>query len=54
VRKKRQRIGRNPKTGVEVPIFPRRVAVFKASAIIKRKIQNNSKSDTRNETTGPN
>jgi integration host factor subunit alpha len=39
VRKKRQRIGRNPKTGVEVPIFPRRVAVFKASAIIKRKIQ---------------
>jgi integration host factor subunit alpha len=54
VRNKRQRIGRNPKTGVEVPIFPRRVLVFKASAIIKRKIQNNSKSDTRNETTGPN
>src|SRR5260370_21146656 len=54
VRNKRQRIGRNPKTGVEVPIFPRRVAVFKASAIIKRKIQNDSKSDTRNETTGPN
>jgi integration host factor subunit alpha len=54
VRKKRQRIGRNPKTGVEVPIFPRRVAVFKASAIMKRKIQSNSKSDTRNETTEPN
>jgi integration host factor subunit alpha len=54
VRNKRQRIGRNPKTGVEVPIFPRRVLVFKASAIIKRKIQNNSKSDTRNEATGPN
>jgi integration host factor subunit alpha len=41
VREKGQRIGRNPKTGVEVPIFPRRVAVFKASAIMKRKIQNN-------------
>jgi integration host factor subunit alpha len=54
VRKKRQRTGRNPKTGVEVPILPRRVAVFKASAIVKRKIQNNRKSDTRNETTGPN
>jgi integration host factor subunit alpha len=54
VRNKRQRIGRNPKTGVEVPIFSRRVAVFRPSAIIKREIQNNSKSDTRNETTGPN
>jgi integration host factor subunit alpha len=54
VRKKGQRIGRNPKTGVEVPIVPRRVAVFKASAILKRKIQNNSKSDARNDPTGPN
>jgi integration host factor subunit alpha len=42
VRKTRQRIGRNPKTGIEVPIFPRRVAVFKASTIIKRKIQNDT------------
>src|ERR1700722_7165410 len=48
VREKSQRIGRNPKTGVEVPIFPRRVAVFKASAIMKRKIQNN-KSDAPDE-----
>lgn len=54
VRKKGQRVGRNPKTGVEVPIVPRRVAVFKASAIMKRKIQNNSGSDTRNDTTAPN
>ena len=51
VRKKGQRIGRNPKTGVEVPIVPRRVAVFKASAIMKRKIQNNRKSG--GETMGP-
>src|SRR5450631_320049 len=35
VRKKGQRIGRNPKTGIEVPIAPRRVMVFKASAILK-------------------
>lgn len=54
VRKKGQRIGRNPKTGVEVPIVPRRVAAFKASAIMKRKIQNESKSDARNDTTAPN
>src|SRR6202051_1122404 len=54
VRKKGQRMGRNPKTGVEATIAPRRVAVFKASAIMKRKIQNNSKSDARNHTTGPN
>src|SRR5258708_23510093 len=38
VRKKRQRMGRNPKTGVDVPISPRRVVVFKASAIMKQLI----------------
>jgi integration host factor subunit alpha len=38
VRQKRERIGRNPKTGAEVPITPRRVVVFKASAIMKRQI----------------
>src|SRR5713101_1266307 len=32
VRKKGQRIGRNPKTGTEVPISPRRVMVFKPTA----------------------
>ncbi|MBI1308752.1 MAG: integration host factor subunit alpha [Proteobacteria bacterium] len=35
VRAKRQRIGRNPKTGVEVPITPRRVLSFRASHILK-------------------
>ena len=35
VRFKRQRIGRNPKTGVEVPITPRRVMVFRPSQIMK-------------------
>src|SRR5471032_890125 len=36
VRKKGQRIGRNPKTGTEVPIYPRRVMLFKASVILKQ------------------
>jgi integration host factor subunit alpha len=40
VRKKGQRIGRNPKTGKEVPIPPRRVIVFKSSAVLKRRINN--------------
>jgi integration host factor subunit alpha len=38
VRMKGQRVGRNPKTGKEVPISPRRVIVFKPSAIIKTRI----------------
>jgi integration host factor subunit alpha len=38
VRKKSQRVGRNPKTGIEVPISPRRVVVFKPSAIMKQQI----------------
>lgn len=38
VRSKGQRIGRNPKTGVEVPIEPRRVMVFKPSNILKARI----------------
>jgi len=38
VRQKGERIGRNPKTGTEVPIAPRRVMVFKPSAILKQKI----------------
>ena len=35
VRSKRERIGRNPKTGQEVPITPRRVLVFRPSQIMK-------------------
>ena len=35
VRSKKERIGRNPKTGVEVPITPRKVLVFRASHILK-------------------
>jgi integration host factor subunit alpha len=38
VREKGQRIGRNPKTGEEVPILPRRVLVFRASQVLKNRI----------------
>ena len=38
VRQKGQRIGRNPKTGQEVPISPRRVLVFRASHALKHQI----------------
>lgn len=38
VRKKGRRIGRNPKTGTEVPINPRRVLVFRASHVLKDQI----------------
>lgn len=35
VRQKGERIGRNPKTGQEVPIKPRKVLVFRASHVLK-------------------
>ncbi len=38
VREKGERIGRNPKTGVEVPISPRKVLVFRASHVLKDRI----------------
>ena len=38
LRDKAQRIGRNPKTGVEVPITPRRVMTFRASQLLKERI----------------
>jgi integration host factor subunit alpha len=38
LRDKGQRIGRNPKTGVEVPIAPRRVMTFRASQIMRDKV----------------
>ena len=38
VRSKNERVGRNPKTGEEVPITPRKVLVFKASHVLKDRI----------------
>lgn len=38
VREKRERMGRNPRTGVEVPITPRRVLTFKASPVLLARV----------------
>jgi integration host factor subunit alpha len=38
LRDKGQRVGRNPKTGVEVPIAPRRVMTFRASQIMRDRV----------------
>ena len=38
VRKNGPRIGRNPKNGKETPIAPRRVMVFKPSAVLKQRL----------------
>lgn len=43
VRKKGQRIGRNPKTGEEVPILPRTVLSFRPSHVLKNRINSASK-----------
>lgn len=45
VRSKGQRIGRNPKTGEEVPILPRRVLVFRPSQVLKDRINGIETSD---------
>jgi integration host factor subunit alpha len=38
IRQKGQRVGRNPKTGEEVPILPRRVLVFRPSQVLKNRV----------------
>lgn len=38
LRDKGERVGRNPKTGVEVPITPRRVLTFRASQMLKERV----------------
>jgi integration host factor subunit alpha len=38
VRQKGRRIGRNPKTGLEVPILPRRVLIFRPSQILRQEV----------------
>ncbi|HYD98163.1 MAG TPA: integration host factor subunit alpha [Alphaproteobacteria bacterium] len=45
VRQKGQRVGRNPKTGEEVPILPRRVLVFRASHVLKQRINGEEVAD---------
>jgi len=38
LREKAERVGRNPKTGEEVPIHPRRVLTFRASHLMKDRV----------------
>ena len=45
LRDKAQRVGRNPKTGEEVPIPPRRVLVFRASHVLKDRIHKSLSGD---------
>ncbi len=45
VRQKSGRVGRNPKTGEEVPIEPRRVLVFRASHVLKDRINSTLSAD---------
>lgn len=43
VRDKTARIGRNPKTGEEVPIHPRRVLTFRPSHLMKERVANGNR-----------
>ena len=44
IRQKSQRMGRNPKTGEEVPITPRRVLTFRPSHLMKEQVATGKKS----------
>jgi integration host factor subunit alpha len=52
VRQKGQRIGRNPKTGEEVPILPRKVLVFRPSQLLKARIRQGHASAARPQSGG--
>lgn len=43
IRDKSARVGRNPKTGEEVPILPRRVLTFRPSHLMKERVANGNK-----------
>ena len=43
VRQKKERVGRNPKTGEEVPITARSVVTFRASNVLKSKVNTKNK-----------
>ena len=44
IRDKAARVGRNPKTGEEVPISPRRVLTFRPSHLLKDRVASGNKS----------
>ncbi len=43
LRDKKARVGRNPKTGEEVPITPRRVLTFRPSHLMKDRVSSGNK-----------
>ena len=43
IRNKKERVGRNPKTGEEVPITARQVVTFRASNVLKSKVDSKNK-----------
>ncbi len=45
VRQKKERLGRNPKTGEEVPITPRKVLTFRPSQMLRAKVMGVSKKE---------
>ena len=45
VRQKRERLGRNPKTGQEIPITPRRVLIFRPSQMLKANVRGDNPSE---------
>ena len=45
VRQKGRRVGRNPKTGTEVPILPRSVLVFRPSQVLKARVNGQEPTD---------
>jgi integration host factor subunit alpha len=49
VRDKKERIGRNPKTGQEVPITARQVVTFRASNVLKSKVDSKNKMNKKSE-----
>jgi integration host factor subunit alpha len=48
VRAKRQRVGRNPKTGEEVPITPRRVVTFRPSQMLREFVEKGGRGRAKN------
>ncbi|WP_138465562.1 integration host factor subunit alpha [Poseidonocella sp. HB161398] len=46
VREKAARVGRNPKTGQEVPIHPRRVLTFRPSHLMKERVAQGNRPET--------
>lgn len=47
IRQKGERVGRNPKTGEEVPILPHRTLVFRASHVLKNRLNEVIRADHR-------